>query len=145
MSRTIPTFSLLFLSHFNRIGTATIAGQAVSIYRYTAIPQNNPHWRAQHTYTSIMSTTSTNSYLRQMRKSDLLELAEAVGLTKYVVLPSCLPDLTATRSRPSSFATRAIVRRPMRQRLPLAEVSLRTQPICLVANASRFHPPVPMA
>lgn len=53
-----------------------------------------PHRRHQ---TSIMSS-STNSFLRGQRKTDLLELAEAVGFKKYVG-PSC-PSLAVLLSSP---------------------------------------------
>lgn len=53
-------------------------------------------------------SSSSNSFLRGQRKSDLLELAETVGLEKYV------QNLSLKLSRPvwNSFATRKLASRP---------------------------------
>lgn len=54
-------------------------------------------------------SSSSNSFLRGQRKSDLLELAETVGLEKYV---RALFPLKLSRPLENCFATRGLASRP---------------------------------
>jgi hypothetical protein len=67
-------------SRYSRLRTSAYRKQLTSITISSHPPRHHKH---PGNGTDIMSSSS-NSFLRGQRKSDLLELAETVGLEKYV-------------------------------------------------------------
>lgn len=51
---------------------------------------------------------STNSWLRQQRKSDLVEIADKVNFKKYVLLRLCSPTQCARRRHPHALPSRRV-------------------------------------